>query len=408
MEQFDLNEEKILDSIGTTKEITFEIPNVYQKIEKENPKLIDEVKKTIEDVKNNFALDEEKSGNWLWKLIRLTLSSHSKNVTFDYLKNKYKATTKDILAKKIIQANLNASVVVGMISGATGGAFGIISGVPATFAELITLTNYQLKMIYELSVLYGKPVDLNNPEELYKILSIAFGMKANEVVNAAAVQLVKKGAGVAFDFIGRRAFLRPAQELFAKLGVVITQRVIKNIAAKAIPLIGSATGAVICAGLDYLSTQSVASNTILIYRTPKLMVEYFNLKNRITKSDKSSIEALVTGCLYMGNSDKIVDIHKLALIEHLVNSEFIGSDFEVSINNKIKITEEEFMKSIAAVSKKEHLESIYLALQLTALADKRISGNEKQILKTVAKKLGITVIEIDKSIGVLKRELFLI
>lgn len=397
---------EIIEPDNETKDIILFIPQKYEEIAKENPSLIKEVEETEEELLNDIVEEEKNNGDWFIKVVQKVIETHSENVNYEYFRNKYNEIPKDMIAKKIIEANLNISIIIGMMSGASGGILGIFSSIPVTFGEIITLTYYQVKMIYDLSVVYGKPVNMKDPEEAYKVLAIALGIKINHVAKGAINQGINQGGKIILEGFGKRKVLKPIQNSLSKLGIEIAQKSIKNIASKAIPVLGIATGAVLCSYLDYISTNSVAMNTLSIYRLPKLIIEYFESLNKISKDNLISNKALAKGCFVMANSDHRVDLNKTILIDYIKQYRLVDDSFWDELKDRLKIRDKEFFDDLEPVTDKKELESIYNALMLVALSDRKVSQKERQILLEFVPRLNISGKELERDLRKLRKDLY--
>ena len=88
---------------------------------------------------------------------------------------------------------------------------------PAAFATIVVdlfyTTRLQLRLAYDLSVLYEKPVNMDDPEDLYSFLRVAFGVKAHEVLRGAVAKVAPEAVrqGVKAIFTGGRLQLVKSQ-----------------------------------------------------------------------------------------------------------------------------------------------------------------------------------------------------
>ena len=136
------NEEKVLKNENVREQI--------KEIKKLNPNLENDILKTKDSLLKDISKEDEKNGAWFPIILKKVLDTHVKNVSYEYYREKYNSSVKDILAKKIIYSACNYSIMTGALLGAGGGIFGLPSAIPATFGEIATLTYFQLNMIYDL------------------------------------------------------------------------------------------------------------------------------------------------------------------------------------------------------------------------------------------------------------------
>lgn len=315
------------------------INDTIKKIKTTNPQIEKEVNEMKDSLLKDISKESRRNGTWFFVVLKKVIESHANNVNAEYFQSKYKTAVKDTIAKKIINVNRNYSIITGATLGVGGGLFGLYAAIPATFGEIATLTYLQLRMIYDLSVIYDKPIDFNDPEEAYKIIKICLGIKMTETAKGFLAQGTKKGSEMTVGILGRRAVLRPTQDMFNAIGIKITQRAIKNAMSKMVPVAGALIGGSVCALIDYNSTKMVAKNSLSIYRTPKLLVEIFDNKNAISIDNIKDYDILLKGCLFMVNSDQDVDIHKTVLIEHICRKTGIVNQYQ----DRVKILEDDFL-----------------------------------------------------------------
>ncbi|ONH22567.1 hypothetical protein BL253_35270 [Pseudofrankia asymbiotica] len=148
--------------------------------------------------------DEIKSGGWFTKLLSQALSSYTDKVDWRYFQEKYRGVPADaIVAQRIkmashyaaIEGGLSASaysaVVVATI-GSLGGASP--ATVPAAIVTLMVdvayITQLQLRLAYDIAVLYRVPLDLSDPDDLWKVIRVAFTIKSGEVAREGVVKAV--------------------------------------------------------------------------------------------------------------------------------------------------------------------------------------------------------------------------
>jgi hypothetical protein len=125
------------------------------------------------------------------------------------------------------------SLAVVATLGSKGGASPIT--VPAAIlsftADLLFVSRLQLRLAYDLSVLYGHPVDLDDPEGLVALIKVAFGVKAGEELQNAAAKLVPEAVRQGVKQVAKGPALHALKAL-PVVGKLLLQR---NIIKMAIP-----------------------------------------------------------------------------------------------------------------------------------------------------------------------------
>jgi hypothetical protein len=153
-----------------------------------------------------------KSGDWFASLLRHALDTYSKTVSIAYFRDKYPGLPADAIAARRIELAQRYAMIEGGITataytaaiaatiGTGGGASPLtVPGALASFSlDLFFISQLQLRLAFDLAVLYGHPIDMNDPADLYDLLRVAFGVKAGEVVRCGlrrvAPEAIRQGA----------------------------------------------------------------------------------------------------------------------------------------------------------------------------------------------------------------------
>ncbi len=226
----------------------------------------------IREEAKTYSADEIRSGAWFARLIRYVLENYAKKVDAAYFRNKYPGLPADAvidrridIAKKAatLAGGANASAVsVAMIAtmGTGGGASPatVPIAVASMTGDLLYTTSLQLKLTYDLSVLYGHPIDFDDPEDLFDLVRVAFGIKAGEVMSNAVSKIAPEAArqGAKFIFSGARlAWLRA-------LPVVGRWLLQRNLLKVSVPLVSIP----IAGAMGWWGTKSIARHARQVFR----------------------------------------------------------------------------------------------------------------------------------------------
>lgn len=388
-----------------------------------------QVEKDKSEILKDITKEDRITGAWFRKLFLKVLSVHAKKVNAKYFQEKYATSQKDVIAKKLITSYLNYNTAVGVVIGGAGGLGELVVAILSTFPEVAVVTYNQLKLIYDLSVVYGDPVNMDDPEEAFLVLLIAFDVKLSEVLKGGAKWAIDKGGKLIVEKAGKRIVLRKIQQIMLRtLGKKITQRSIKTIIAKSPPLIGALFGAAVCGATDYFSTKRVASKTLYRYRTGKLIIEYFMANDRIYENIRRKgifkkrgeaeyvrcSRVLAKGCWVIVNADEKVDNNKIPLSEFICSTKPLGEEFISEMKERIKIPVEEFVDDFRLIkcrNKDKELEikkTIYYAMKLIAVSDKKISKAEVSILEKIVPYVNTTPERLRAELEELKSNLFIL
>ncbi len=147
---------------------------------------------------------EIQSGNWFPRLLAQALDSYTKKVNWAYFQERYDGVPVDAIVDQrikmaaryaAIEGGLSAGVYTGAVVatiGTAGGASPLtLPAAGATFvADVAFLSQLQLRLAYDISVLYRVPLDLADPEDMWKLLRVAFTIKSGEVVREGLLKAV--------------------------------------------------------------------------------------------------------------------------------------------------------------------------------------------------------------------------
>lgn len=402
-------------------------------LQKEKPGLIAGLQKKIKEQKSEifrFISDNDfKNGLWFEKLLLKLFKEYSAKVSVDYFRKKYDTAQKDIIAKKLIDSYIKYNTAIGLVLGGAGGLWGLTTAVTTSLPEIALVTYNQLKMLYDLSVIYDNKLDINDPEELFVMLILSFNIKLNELFKEGANFALNTTGKIFISMGGQRLILNTIQSsIYQSLGKQIFKQSMAHIASKTLPLIGSIMGAATCAVSDYLTTKGVARKGLYYFRTSKLMVEFFEANDRIdpifkqrkgffsrkkdAKEYQECSQILAAGCYLIINAETTIDHNKMSLVEYIYETKPLSPDFVEKMKSRIKISTKEFLYQLEQltladpVELKEVKHSIYFAMQLIAVCDNKISKEELAILEKVGAVLKIGESKVQKELAELKRELF--
>ena len=154
---------------------------------------------------SELSLDDIKSGGWFTRLLAQSLSAYTDEVDWRYLQEKYKGVPPDAIVDQRIQmaaryasieGGLSASAYTGTVAmtiGSLGGASPatVPAAVASLMVDVVYTTRLQLRLAHDISVLYRVPLDTSDPDDLWKLIRVAFTIKSGEFVRGG----VLKGVG---------------------------------------------------------------------------------------------------------------------------------------------------------------------------------------------------------------------
>ncbi|ALV40626.1 hypothetical protein AU252_05120 [Pseudarthrobacter sulfonivorans] len=193
--------------------------------------VVEDERAELREFVTGLSPDDIKSGGWFTKLIAQALSSYTDKVTWQYFQERYVGVPADAIVDQRIKmaaryAALEGGLSAGAYSAAIFATIGSLGGaspltVPAAVVTVMVdvafITQLQIRLAYDVAVLYRVPLDLSDPEDMWKLIRVAFTIKSGEVVSGGVVKMVP-------------AIMRPLIKRFYSKGVLA--------AAKGLPFVG--------------------------------------------------------------------------------------------------------------------------------------------------------------------------
>jgi hypothetical protein len=287
-------------------------PALREDVEKEQDKLRDFV--------TGLSGDDIKSGNWFEKLAAHALGSYTEKATWQYFQEKYEGVPADgIVDQRIKMASRYAGLEGGLSAGAYSAAIiatlGSLGGasaatVPAAIVTVMVdvafITQLQLRLAYDIAVLYRVPLDLSDPSDMWKLIRVAFTIKSGEVVREGVAK-------------GVPALVRPVLKRFYSKGVLNAAKGLpfvgkfllqRNVIKIGIPLIGVPVAVV----LNRYSTLIAGRHALSVFRNEARVIKIAG--GLSARSRHPQLALWVTWLVIMADK-KIADDEAL-LMKHLV------------------------------------------------------------------------------------------
>jgi tellurite resistance protein len=142
----------------------------------------------LRDLAQKISMEEIRQGDWFARLIRFSLDQYTDEVDTDYFQTLYPGmSTGERVRTRAELAARYASVEGGLAAGAYTGALAATVGsrgasAPVTLSaagasfvlDLLFMSNLQLRLAYDIAVISGVRLDLDDPEDLWRLIRVAF------------------------------------------------------------------------------------------------------------------------------------------------------------------------------------------------------------------------------------------
>ncbi|MFF9395290.1 hypothetical protein [Streptomyces griseoluteus] len=167
-------------------------------------KVVEQEQDEIRGFVKGLSADDIKSGNWFTKLAAHAMNSYTQKVDWQYFQDRYAGVPADAIVDQRIKmaaryAALAGGLSAGAYTAAVAATIGSLGGaspatVPAAVATVMVdvafTTQLQLRLAYDISVLYRVRLDVHDPDDLWKLIRVALTIKSGEAVNKTVVKAV--------------------------------------------------------------------------------------------------------------------------------------------------------------------------------------------------------------------------
>jgi tellurite resistance protein len=269
---------------------------------------------------SSLTADDVKSGNWFEKLLAQSLKTYTDKVDAEYFQKKYRGVPADGIVDRRIKTAANYAAIEGGLSasaytatvaatiGSLGGAspLTVPAAVTSVLVDVAFLTQLQIRLAWDVSVLYGIRLDPTDPEDLWKLIRVAFTIKGGEVVREG---VLKAAPALIRPFV-KRFYSGPALAAAKGLPVVGKHLLQRNVIKIAIP----AVGVPLAVGLNHWTTVLAGRHAQAVFRNEARVIEIATGLARRTRHPQLM---LWTAWLVI-TADKKVSDDEVLLMRHLV------------------------------------------------------------------------------------------
>jgi hypothetical protein len=283
-------------------------------------KAVEQEREEIKEFVKGLSANDIKSGNWFTKLIAQAMSSYTEKVNWQYFQARYEGVPADAIVDQRIKmaaryAALEGGLSAGAYSAAIIATLGSLGGasaatVPAAVAtmmvDVVFVTRLQLRLAYDISVLYRVPLDVSDPEDMWKLIRVSFTIKSGEVVREGVLKAVPALVRPVIKRFYSKAVLSAAKGL-PVVGKFLLQR---NVIKVGIPVVGVPLAVV----LNRYTTLLAGRHAQAVFRNEARVIE---MAEAMTKRSRHPELMLWVAWLVIKADRKIADDEAL-LMRHLV------------------------------------------------------------------------------------------
>ena len=338
----------------------------------------------------SLNFEEVKSGEWFIDLLGKVIKTYNRNARATYFQKKYPGLPPDEIADILTSVTVRYATIAGAIAGAAAtadeiAALGLAGMAVPLFlgsigAEMLYLTQIQIRLVLDLSVVYDLQLDLEDPEDVLMIFGYALGVTPTEMLGKG----LEKAAGAAAEGAVKKYIAKDTldaiQKFASRLGFKILQR---TIIKYAVPVAAAAVGS----SYNYATTKSVGR------------IAKAHLKNRGKVTDKLRVLvsrqntydiAFPAAVMFMAQVDgqaspKEIEFYK-AMLSRMSFDEHTPAEFQ-----KLTVSEDNILGAIATIEDVEVRRSLMETLILMAIYDGELVEKEREFLENAAERLNISL-----------------
>lgn len=346
----------------------------------------------IKDFLQNVTVQEMRNGAWFGRLLSFSLENYVRKVDAGYFKAKYPGLPADAVVQARIDMAARYAAVEGALSAtaytgaavATFGTAGAASPVTATAgattlaADLIFTSQLQLRLAYDISVLYGVALDLDDPHDLWKLIRTAFVIQAGEAAAGGAMKMVPAVVKPLVKKIYKGGMIAAARQI-PVVGKYLLQR---NVIKMAIP----GVGVPLATAINFWTTKVAGDHAKGVFRRDAALSE----RARKIVSRTTRYEELLWVMWLTIQGDGHVHENERTLLHEVVKR---VRDHDQSLpvlqdlESVIDIDVEDVWLKVARDT--AGLEPIYDAAVLTAGVDGKVHAKEVAILRELADRCAV-------------------
>lgn len=341
----------------------------------------------LREFARGLRLDEVRDGTWFSHLLKHSLDQYVHEVDAAFFQRKYPGLPADAIVQARIQlaaryASIEGGLSAGAYTGAVAATLGSAGGaspitVPAAglsfIVDLLFISRLQLRLAYDIAVLYKVPLNLEDPEDLWKLIQIAFAIKAGEAGRGA----VGKGVPVLVRPILKKLYSRGALTAARSLPVVGKYLLQRNVIKFTIP----AVGVPLSMGVNYWSTMTAGAHAAKIFRREARIVE---AAGGMTEHTSHRAELLWVLWLVI-KADGLIHEKERLLLKHVT---LLVRDVEAELAalTELEATIDLDRKKVWAMleAAEGDLTPLYDAGTVAAAIDGKINVNELTVLRKLA------------------------
>ena len=350
-----------------------------------------QVSKELEDAKTlakTLNFEEVKSGEWFIKLLQQVVRAYDRNARAIYFQKKYPGLPPDDITDILTTVTVRYATIAGAVAGAaaTANQIAVLSSAGMTAAlffgsigaEMLYLSQIQMRLVLDLSVVYDLQLDPEDPEDVLMIFGYALGVTPTEMIGKGLQIAAGAGAKEAVKKYISKGTLQTLQDFARRLGFKILQRTILKYA---VPVASAAIGS----SYNYATTKSVGR------------IAKAHLKNRGKVTDELRVLvsrqhiydlAFPAAVMYVAQVDGQFSAKEKELYRAMLSRMSFDEHTQVEFQ-KLTANEENILEAIGNIEDEEVRRSLMETLVLMTIYDGELAEKEREFLGNAAERLNV-------------------
>lgn len=341
----------------------------------------------LKDTVQSFGVQAIKDGTWFNKFLKSCLLSYERKVMEQggaaYLRGKYPGLPTDAVAGKLCELAEKHAAVAGGLSGATASAAvltagaGIPAAITAVMAEVFYTVRLQLRLAFDLHLVYGIPLAADDPEELIRLFAVVYGVKVAEVGGLSVKALGPEVARAQlFRLIhGNTKVIQAAAK--SVLGPRISRQVTqKAILKTAVPMVGVG----ISAGWNYATTRMMGARVRHGVRVSSaLREETRRLQGQIGRNEQAEV-AVLEGLMALALADRDFDDKEREVYLTFLKQLALPEEELERLAEQVDADLDAVCAALRSIQEAANRESVARVFCLIAAADGELHAAEQEVL----------------------------
>ena len=338
----------------------------------------------------SFGVQAIKDGTWFNKFLMSCLGSYERKVIEQggaaYLRGKYPGLPTDAIAGKLCELAEKNAAIAGGLSGATASAavltagVGLPAAITAVMAEVLFTVRLQMRLAFDLHLVYDIPLAADDPEELTRLFAVVYGVKVAEV---GGLGLKALGPEVAraqlFRLIHGNTPL-----IQAAAGTVLGPRIAKQVTQKAIlktavPIVGVG----ISAGWNYATTRVMGARVRHGVRvSAALREETRRLQGQIGRNEQAEV-AVLEGLMALALADRNFDDKEREVYLTFLKQLALPVEELNRLAEKVNADLDGVCAALRSIQEPANRESVARVFCLITAADGELQAAEQEVLEAL-------------------------